>query len=42
MNWNKFNAGEGKILRLNQVLPAGIANINTFGKSTKVELFFFS
>jgi hypothetical protein len=23
MNWNKFNAGEGKLLHLNQVLPAG-------------------
>ena len=33
MNWNKFNAGRGEILRLIQGLPAGIANIDTFGKT---------
>ena len=32
MNWNKFNAGKGKILLLNQGLPAGNANIYNFGK----------
>ena len=33
MNWNKFNAGEGKILHLIQVLLPGIANIDTFVKT---------
>ena len=41
MNWNIFNAGWGKILHLKPVLPAGFANICTFGKKDNEEILFF-
>ena len=41
MNWNIFNAGWGKILHLSEVLPAGFANIATFGNKGLRRTTFF-